>query len=353
MTNLRCDYDISKDVELLIRRVGISFESLRGKTVFVTGGTGFFGIWMISALVAIKRALNGELRLIALSREPEKFLKRYKTTDLATQIEYLCGDVRDFRLGNSNVTHLVHMANTSAEETFLGHDQLNKIELLYSGTRNVLEQCGRTLENVLFTSSGVAYGVNTKPLISEDDYSGLDTTDISSALGVGKLTAEFLIAYFAPKFNYTYSVARCFAFSGQHLPLNIHYAFGNFIYNALEGKDIIIRSDGQDVRSYLYIGDAITWLLRLLIEPKNQIFNVGSSQSVSIESLAHKIAYLAKFPVKVKIHGIIGQEGNFRRVSYIPSTRKVTSAYTELAEWTSLNEIISKMLCVNSTQNEY
>jgi dTDP-glucose 4,6-dehydratase/UDP-glucose 4-epimerase len=321
--------------------------------VLITGGTGFFGVWMISALVVIKRLLNDDLRLIALTRDPEKFIQKYKDPTLVTHIEYIQGDVKYFELsGAINVTHLVHMATTSAEETFMGEDQLKKIELLYTGTRNTLEQCGQSLENVLFTSSGVAYGVNDHPLMTESDYTGPDTTDISSALGVGKLTAELLIAYFSQKFNYSYSVARCFAFAGQHLPLNIHYAFGNFIYNALEGKDIIIRSDGQDVRSYLYIGDAISWLLRLLIEPKNQIFNVGSSQPVTIESLARSIVAQSDSPISVIVKGIHSGEGNFRRVNYVPSVHKILTMYPELAEWTSLNEIISKMMFLNLVQSK-
>jgi nucleoside-diphosphate-sugar epimerase len=308
---------------------------------------------MISALVAIKRLLNDDLRLIALTREPEKFLQKYKNSTLATHIEYIRGDVKCFELSDAiNVTHLVHMATTSAEETFMGEDQLKKIDLLYNGTRNALEQCGQTLENVLFTSSGVAYGVNDHPLMAEDDYTGPDTTDTSSALGVGKLTAELIIAYFSSKYKYSYSVARCFAFAGQHLPLNIHYAFGNFINNALEGKDIIIRGDGQDVRSYLYIGDAIAWLLRLLIEPKNQIFNVGSRQSVSIESLARSIVAQSDTPISVIIKGFHSGEGNFRRVNYVPSVDKILTFYPELAEWTSLKEIISKMLLLDLVQNE-
>lgn len=352
MMQLRYNYDISHDVELLIRRVGISLELLRGKVILITGGTGFFGVWMISALVAIKRLLNDDLHIITLTRDPEKFLRKFKYATLATDIEYIRGDVRCFELsGATNVTHLVHMATTSADETFMGEDQLNKIDLLYAGTRNVLEQCGNSLENVLFTSSGVAYGVNDHPLMSEEDFTGPDTTDISSALGVGKLTAEMVIAYFSSKFNYSYSVARCFAFAGQHLPLNIHYAFGNFINNALEGKDIIIRGDGRDVRSYLYIGDAIAWLLRLLIVPKNQIFNVGSSRSISIESLAKLIVAQSDKPIGLLIKGLQVGESNFRRVNYVPSVNKILTCYPELAEWTSLKEIISKMMQLDLVRN--
>lgn len=352
MKRPQCNYDISQDVESSIRRSGMNAESLRGKTVLITGGTGFFGVWMISALLSIKRRLDGDLRLIVLSRSPEKFLQAHADQHFERTVEFVRGDVRDFRLDNAqHVTHLVHMATTNAEETFAGKDQLKKLTMLYEGTHNALEQCGESLESTLFTSSGVAYGVNRNALISESDLTAPDTVDLGAALGLGKLVAEYLVAYYAVKFGYSYSIARCFAFGGQHLPLDIHYAFGNFIRDALDGKDIEIRGDGQDIRSYLYIGDATAWLLRLLVEPNNQIYNVGSSQAVSIESLACKIASQAKVPVNVTIHGRRSEVGNFRRSSYVPSTDKIAEAYPGLAEWTPLEETIAKMLLVSPAHN--
>jgi dTDP-glucose 4,6-dehydratase/UDP-glucose 4-epimerase len=352
MKRLQCNYDITRDVESSIQHSGINPENFRGKTVLVTGGTGFFGVWMMSAFLSIKRHLGGDLRLISLSRDPRQFLQTHADHHFEMHVEFVRGDVRSFKLDSTQrVTHLVHMATTKAEETFAGEDQLKKMELLYSGTRHVLEQCGNSLENVLFTSSGVAYGASNNPLISENDPTALATTDMGSALGIGKLVAEYLVSYHASKLGYSYSIARCFAFGGQYLPMDIHYAFGNFVRDALAGKDIVIRGDGQDVRSYLYIGDAIAWLFRLLAEPANQIYNVGSSQAVSIESLARKIAMQANSPVNVSIHRHRTEVGNFRRASYVPATEKITVAYPGLAEWTSLDETIAKMLLVNSVHN--
>lgn len=344
------DYDISSDVERLIQRSGVDPEIFRGKTVFVTGGTGFFGVWLLSALLSIQKKLNGDLRLITLSRSPEQFVKTYPRHDFASHVEFVKGDVRNFKLDGVRVTHLVHMAATNASETYAGEDQLNKLDMLYVGTRNVLDQCGGSLESVLFTSSGVAYGVNNNALISESDHSGPDTTQTGSALGIGKIVAEYLIAYHAERFGYNYAIARCFAFAGQHLPLELHYAFGNFIGNVLNAENIVIRSDGQYLRSYLYVGDAIAWMLRLLSAPNNQIYNVGSPQPITIENLARKIAAQASHPVEVLVQGRPTEVGNFQRTSYVPDIGKITATYPGLTEWTSLDEIIGKMLSTNASE---
>jgi nucleoside-diphosphate-sugar epimerase len=236
------------------------------------------------------------------------------------------------------------MATTNAEETFAGEDQLKKLETLYQGTKNVLEQCGPTLEKVLFTSSGVAYGNSDGEVFYESDCTAPDTRDTGSALAIGKMTAEYLVAYYAKKFGYTYSVARCFAFSGQYLPLDIHYAFGNFIMDVLEGREVRVRGDGLERRSYLYVGDAVAWLLRLLAEPANDMYNVGSEVPISIADLALRVAGRSKRNTGIVVLSENQDTGNFRRMSYIPSTRKITQAYPFLREWTSLDYAIDRML---------
>jgi dTDP-glucose 4,6-dehydratase/UDP-glucose 4-epimerase len=340
----RFSYDIAEDVLLVLKRSSIKIEDFRGKTVLVTGGTGFFGVWMLSSLAAIKRILGGDLRIVALSRDPKKFLDAHPTHHFASHIEFISGDVKTFRINVLRVNLLIHMAATNASETFYGQDQLSKIDMLYLGTKNVLEQCGDSLEKVVFTSSGVAYGVNTSKFISEDDWTGPDTRDTGSALAIGKLSAEYLVSYYAEKLGYKYSIARCFAFAGQYLPMDLHYAFGNFILDAMQSRDIVIQGDGKDKRSYLYVGDAVAWLLRLLANPYNDIFNVGSQNALDMNTLANKIALRSNHPIKVVILNKTREYGNFSRATYTPSLNKIKAKYHNLSEWTSIEEIIDRLL---------
>ena len=346
MAQNKVNYEIEKDAMQSIERSGIDINSFKGKTVLVTGGTGFFGIWFLTCLVKIKEKIENDLRIITISRSPENFALNVRDKKILTNIEILKGDIKEIELDNIKITHLVHMAATNSSETFSGEDQLAKIELLFEGTKNILKQCGPTLEKVLFTSSGVAYGINNKNRISESDFTGPNTIDTGSALGIGKLTAEYLVSYFAKKYGYKYSIARCFSFAGQYLPLELHYAFGNFINDLLNNKNIQVRGDGQDIRSYLYIGDAIAWLIKLLDDPNNDIYNVGSENEVKIEDLARKIAS-HKAGIEAVTEGGEGQVDNFKRPSYIPDTNKIKSRYPNLIEWTELEDIVEKMLATS------
>ncbi len=344
MKHNRSNFDYRFEVDHLINVSKININLFHGKRILITGGTGFFGIWILFFLVRIKDKLNGKLELTVISRDPDQFIKKNIGIIDFKKVSFIRGDIKKVKIAGSKYTHLLHMASTSANETFSGECQIKKIELLYEGTRNILEQCNGEIESVLFTSSGVAYGVNNNELISESDFSGINTLLESSALGLGKTIAEYLVAYYAESFNYNFSIARCFSFAGPYLPLNIHYAFGNFIRNAKNSEPIVINGDGKSIRSYLYVGDACAWLLRMLIEPKNNIYNVGSQISINILQLAELILHVGNIKAPIIIKAIENKDANFERLSYVPSTKKIRDAYPGLKEWTTTRDIISKMM---------
>ena len=339
----RRHYDLSGDIDLLIDRSRLDLDKIAGKKILVTGGTGFFGIWLVLALIEIKKRVKGDLEIYLISRDPAAFLARHAQHVIEGSVTFLAGDIKTINIRRDiAVTHVFHMATTSAAETFGNEKSINKLDVLYQGTRNILEQLPDTTEAVLFTSSGVVYGDVSTAAISENHLGSFDSIDPNSGLGIGKLSAEHLIGGYAREKGYKFSIARCFSFAGPYLPLDLHYAFGNFVRQSLRGEDIIIKGDGQDRRSYLYIGDAIAWLLRLIFEPRDSIFNVGSDEAVTIKELAEKINMLANGRGSILIEDKSTLTGNFRRKNYVPNTNKIRRAYTELRQWTSLDKAIKR-----------
>ena len=89
-------------------------------------------------------------------------------------------------------------------------------------------------------------------------------------------------------------IARCYSFVGPRQKLDAQWAVGNFLADALAGRDIRVKSDGAAVRSYMHMADLVSWLLTLLVNGKpGKPYNVGSDEAVSIESLAHMVARLS------------------------------------------------------------
>lgn len=337
-------YAIEQDLAGITSRLDGLCEGLRNESIFITGGTGLFGRWLLESLMHANRKLKLNLKVTVLTRNAQAFKEKAPHLALDPALDFHHGDVRDFDFPKQPYSFIIHGATTSADETFRGEDPLCKFDTLVSGTRHTLDfaaQC--KVKRLLFLSSGVAYGAPPLGIdFIPEDYSGApDTTDVDSALGQAKRTAEFLCAYYAQKNGWEYSIARCFSFVGPFLPLDIHYAIGNFIGQALFEDKITVKGDGSPVRSYLYMADLVTWLMTLLLKGRNgQIYNIGSDHAVSIKDLAYLVRDILNPHKAVNVLGQPGYSvGNAERNRYVPSIEKVRHEFG-LDAWTSLAEAI-------------
>ena len=158
-----------------------------------------------------------------------------------------------------------------------------------------------------------------------------------SAYGEGKRVSELLGTITAKKHGFDFLITRLFAFIGPYLPVDTHYAAGNFIGNAVKGDNIIVKGDGTPIRSYMYSADLIIWLLKVLFHGTScSPYNIGSEEGVSIKELARIVGDIAK--VDVKIQGVYN---NTPVEKYLPSTKKAMDEL-DLKLYTGLHESIEK-----------
>jgi len=216
-------------------------------------------------------------------------------------------------------THVLHMASTSASDTFNGASQYSKYKLLSNSVEAIrsVARPGIT-KKILFTSSGVAYGRSQDYL--EADYSLINVYDSSFSLGFAKLNAEFMLSSLCEEIDANLVVARCFSFISPFLPPDLHYAIGNFVHCAVNRRNILIKGDGLDLRSYQHIDDTIDWLLFLFqTEVASSVFNLGSDSPISIKDLAFLVRKLVCPDISITVLSQAADPHNFRRNNYVPS----------------------------------
>jgi len=315
--------DIKDDLEHILQYAGDVLEELRDKKVFITGGTGFFGIWILEALAWANAKLNLNIEAVVLTRDIENFNRKAPHIVSNKSFSFIEDDVKNFKFPKQKFNYIIH----AATDSIIKYDNINSISAFYDiveGTRYVLDfAVSCKASSMLYVSSGAVYGKQSYNLshISEDYMGAPDLTSLNSVYAEGKRTAEMLCTLYSNKYNLSIKIARCFAFVGPYLPLDKHFAIGNFIGDLIENKPIIIKGDGTPVRSYLYVSDLIIWLFTILVKGKNCYpYNVGSEEEVSIEKLAKIIAKFAKIPLEIEIQTKKSKHNIIDR--YVPSTKR-------------------------------
>lgn len=291
------------DLDHILAHTESLWREMAGASIFITGGTGFFGLWLLESLAWANARLKVGVRATVLSRNPKTFSLRTPHLAADRSIAVVAGDVRDFDCPTARFTHVVHAAFDSSRAIA---SPLAAFDTLATGTRRVLEFAARQpLQRMLCVSSGAVYGTQPKDLerIAESYRGGPDPLSPASAYGEGKRVGEFLCGLAAAN-GLPVSIARCFAFLGPGLPMDGHFAAGNFLRDTHLGRDIVVKGDGTPLRSYLHAADLTIWLLTILMHGgPGRAYNVGSDQAISIGELARVIAAQSSRRPAVRILG--------------------------------------------------
>jgi dTDP-glucose 4,6-dehydratase len=333
---------LAEELEQVLSPTRDLWEELRGERVFITGGTGFFGCWLLESFAWANDRFKLGAEVLVLTRDVEAFRRKAPRLAANPAIRFHPGDVRNFTFPEGEFPFVIHAAAPSSAR-LNQENPLLMLDTIVEGTRRVLDfaVAGRT-RKFLLTSSGAVYGRQPPGMshVGEDHVGSPDPMNPRSAYGEGKRLAEMLCATYAREHGIGPRIARCFTFVGPYLPLDIHYAIGNFIKDGLGGGPIRITGDGTPYRSYLYASDLAVWLWTILLRGECcRPYNVGSERDVTIAETAREVARVFDPQPEVLILGKATPGEPPER--YVPSTHRATSELG-LAERITLHDALRR-----------
>lgn len=284
--------------------------------ILFTGATGFLGKSVLECLDDHARA-GADFKVFALSRNSSRFLQNNECYHEAEWLDFIDGDIMDFR-PPVDITHILH----AAADTHSTKSKLQWAEQIVGGTQNVLNVAARAgARRLLFISSGAVYGSVPVELIpiKENCAHAPSPLDTQSLYGSAKRFAETLCAVASAQSSLECVVARCFALVSPHIPLSGPYAVGNFIRDALNPKknEITVTGDGTAIRTYIDGRDMAEWCLKLLFSGQSgRAYNIGGEHPISMLALATMISEIAGTGKRVSVQAQTTSE----RSLYYPST---------------------------------
>jgi UDP-glucuronate decarboxylase len=320
---------------------------------FVTGGTGFFGKSLLRHWHSNRIDYFNPREITILSRSPENFKLSNPELSTFAGLNFTYGDISNPESLpiNSNFDKIIHAATDSTNGPTLS--PLFRYDQIVEGTRHLLDfAVASGAKRFLLTSSGGVYGPQPSQMERiPEDYTGIpDPMRVSNTYSVGKRAAEHLCALYADKYGLEIIVARCFAFVGEDLPLDVHFAIGNFVRDALWADEIIVNGDGTPLRSYLDQRDLANWLTKLLhFGRPGEAYNVGSGTAISIADLAHLVRDIVSPSKPVRILGV--PVDNDVRNRYVPDVNKIKRELSLVATY-SLEQSIRDLANVASKRGK-
>lgn len=283
---------LKSDIEEIYSSCRHLWPSLEHSNILVMGGTGFVGKWLVASL-GYAQLLGTDLKITVLSRQPSTYLDAFAVEGV--KISWIKHDVaKDSDLDIAGFTHIINAATPSSAST--GAVQPNYVyNSIVKGNNIVLNAAHNTDFRYIYLSSGaVSYLETVEPRFDREICEAEHLDALPLAYSHGKRFAEMDIEKAVAEEGLNAQSLRLYAFAGPGLPLDQHFAAGNFMRDFLDSKSIEIKGNPETQRSYMYPTDLAVHILKSLTLRDTRTQEVGSSEVVSMVELAKRISVEGK-----------------------------------------------------------
>lgn len=341
MLNKIIDEDIKN-----IRKDTILFNELRGKKILITGVTGFVGYYILNTLIQDIVANNCSTKIIVVVRNKEKLHQLFK--HYLNYLEIINQDIIEQINYDKDVDYIIHCASNAAPKEYYV-DPIGTIITNVIGTEQLLKFAKhKNVKKFLYLSTIEVYGQGTSnDKIKENDFGFIDSTIARSCYPLSKKTSENLCISYAEQYGVDVSIGRLSYLFGPGMKKDDSKIVAVLARSIVDNKNLILKSSGEQMRSYCYISDAVKGLLTILVKGHTkEAYNISSSKCItSIKGIAETLLSLYEYKKLLLIYSIPTEE-DLRQFSTIKNSILSTEKLEKLG-WTTdidLNTGLKRMV---------
>lgn len=272
-----------------VGQLDLPWNQLSGANILITGATGLIGGCLVEVLMSRQEK---NYHVYAAGRNEERAKAKFKAYADDPQFHFVKYDVMQPLESNLQFDFIVHAAS-NASPNFFANSPVEVMKSNILGVANLMEYgMQHGMRRFLYVSSGEVYGEGDGRVFTED-YSGyVDCTLPRSCYPSSKRAAETFCVSYADEYGCDVVIARPCHVYGPGFTESDNRVYAQFIRNVLRGEDIVMKSTGEQFRSWCYVVDCTSALLYILLKGENdQAYNVADPDSnISIRELAEMIA---------------------------------------------------------------
>ena len=319
-----------------------------GTNFFVTGSTGLIGSLLVKSILKADEIKKAGINVYALARSPSKVDEVFSSYESNPYLHFVYGDVLSPVILEDKIDYIVHAASQTASKEMVLHPvETSKVAL--DGTMNMLDfAVSKKVRGFVYLSSMEAFGKcsSKEERLSENDLGKIDLTSVRSCYSESKRMCELLCTCYAQETGLDVKIARLAQVFGAGISKNENRVFAQFAFSALNGKDIVLHTDGTSWGNYCYTSDVISALFTILEKGKS-----AECYTVVNEETSRMIKDMASLVIKVSgnstsklVFDIPKDEAKF---GYAPKTEmKLSSEKLRSLGWSvnfSLEEMYKRL----------
>lgn len=293
---------------IAVASMNLPWERLSGKNILVTGATGLIGSCVVDILMNHEAQ---DYHVFASGRNEKRVIELFANYIESPFFHFIKYDVTQ-NLESETDFHFIIAAASGANPVLYSTDPVGVMKSNFEGVDNLLSYgVKHKLEKFLYVSSGDIYGEGDGRIFTEE-YSGyVNPLNLRSCYTSAKRATETLCISYSHQYGIDVSIARPCHTYGPNFTDNDTRVYAQFIRNVLRGEDIVMKSTGEQFRSWCYVVDCASGLLHILLKGRNgEAYNIADeSSNITIRELAEMIAKEGNRKVVIETPGKVELEG--------------------------------------------